>query len=105
MRVDPGNHLWHFRGIRAASWLFFAYLYLPIVVLIVLSFNEIRLATIWSGFSTQWSGVVLANDDIMSAASNSLLDPTTATPPATPAAPLPPPGTPKGASPSHQRAS
>src|SRR3546814_2833009 len=71
MRVDPGNPLWHFRGIRAASWLFFAYLYLPIVVLIVLSFNENRLATIWSGFSTQWYGVVLANDDILRAAYNS----------------------------------
>src|SRR3546814_14840578 len=74
MRVDVGNPLWRFRGIRAATWLFFAYLYLPIVVLIVLSFNENRLATIWSGFSTQWYGVVLGNDDILRAATNSLVD-------------------------------
>src|SRR3546814_223639 len=58
MRVDVGNPLWRFRGICAATWLFFAYLYLPIVVLIVLSFNENRLATIWSGFSTQWYGEI-----------------------------------------------
>src|SRR3546814_5283664 len=79
MRVDVGNPLWRFRGIRAATWLFFAYLYLPIVVLIVLSFNENRLATIWSGFSTQWYGVVLGNDDIIRAATNSLVVATVAT--------------------------
>src|SRR3546814_8165140 len=88
MRVVPGNPLWHVRGMRAASWRFFAYLYLPIVVLIVLSFNENRLATIWSGFSTQWYGVVLGNDEIISAATNSLVVATVATLAATIAATL-----------------
>src|SRR3546814_15583260 len=87
MRVDVGNPLWRFRGIRAATWLFFAYLYLPIVVLIVLSFNENRLATIWSGISTQWYGVVLGNDDITCAATNTLIVATVATPAATLASP------------------
>jgi spermidine/putrescine transport system permease protein len=52
---------------------FFAYLYLPIVVLFVLSFNENSTATIWTGF-TQWYGVVLGNKDIMRAATNSMSD-------------------------------
>lgn len=70
--------LWRFPGVRASAWTFFAYLYLPIAVLIVLSFNENRLATIWTGFSTKWYGTVLGNDDIIRAATNSLVVATTA---------------------------
>ncbi len=32
----------------------FAFLYLPIVLLIVFSFNESKLVTVWGGFSTKW---------------------------------------------------
>ena len=37
-------------------WLSFGYLflYIPIVVLIVFSFNQSKQAIVWSGFSTQW---------------------------------------------------
>jgi spermidine/putrescine transport system permease protein len=66
------NPLWRFVGIRATALLFFVYLYVPIVILIALSFNENRTATIWTGFSTRWYGVVLANDDILRAARTSL---------------------------------
>jgi len=31
----------------------FAFLYLPIVLLIVFSFNESKLVTVWGGFSTK----------------------------------------------------
>lgn len=61
-----------FPGIAPAAGFAFAFLYLPIIVLIALSFNENRIATIWSGFSTQWYGVVLGNDDILRAAKNSI---------------------------------
>ncbi len=67
------NRLWRFTGVRATAALFFAYLYLPIVILVVLSFNENRQATLWTGFSMQWYGVVLGNDNIMRAAYNSLI--------------------------------
>lgn len=66
------NPLMRFPGMAPAAGLAFAFLYLPIVVLIALSFNENRIATIWSGFSTQWYGVVLGNDDILRAAKNSI---------------------------------
>ena len=65
------SRLWRFVGIRTTALAFFAYLYIPIVILIALSFNENRTATIWTGFSTQWYGVVLNNDDILNAARNS----------------------------------
>ena len=32
----------------------FAFLYLPIVLLVVFSFNASKLVTVWGGFSTKW---------------------------------------------------
>ncbi|MFC2967193.1 ABC transporter permease [Acidimangrovimonas pyrenivorans] len=32
----------------------FAFLYLPIVILVIYSFNESKLVTVWAGFSTKW---------------------------------------------------
>ena len=34
----------------------FAFLYIPILSMIVYSFNESRLVTVWGGFSTKWYG-------------------------------------------------
>ncbi|WP_417804622.1 ABC transporter permease [Thalassospira lucentensis] len=73
MKVDASNPLWRFRGITSTAMLFFAYLYLPIVILIALSFNENRLATIWTGFTTDWYAAALSNDDMLRAAKNSLV--------------------------------
>lgn len=46
----------------------FLFLYLPILLLIIFSFNESRLVTVWTGFSTKWYGALLENDSIMRAA-------------------------------------
>jgi len=46
----------------------FAFLYLPILVLMFYSFNENRLATVWSGFSLKWYGRLLQNDQMLGAA-------------------------------------
>jgi spermidine/putrescine transport system permease protein len=78
MTKERGNPLWRFPGIAPATAALFAYLYLPIAILIVLSFNDNRIATIWGGFSTHWYGVVLANDDMLHAARNSLITATSA---------------------------
>ena len=37
----------------------FAFLYIPILSVIVFSFNESKLVTVWGGFSTRWYGVLL----------------------------------------------
>ena len=34
----------------------FAFLYLPMVILIIYSFNASKLVTVWAGFSTKWYG-------------------------------------------------
>jgi putrescine transport system permease protein len=46
----------------------FAFLYLPIVLLIVFSFNESKLVTVWAGFSTKWYVSLLSNQGLLDAA-------------------------------------
>ncbi|MGR3291074.1 MAG: ABC transporter permease [Paracoccaceae bacterium] len=46
----------------------FAFLYLPMIILIIYSFNESRLVTVWAGFSTKWYGELLQNDAFLNAA-------------------------------------
>lgn len=46
----------------------FAFLYLPMIILIVYSFNESKLVTVWAGFSTKWYGELLQNEAFLDAA-------------------------------------
>ncbi|MBN7784366.1 ABC transporter permease subunit [Ponticoccus gilvus] len=46
----------------------FAFLYLPMVLLVVYSFNSSRLVTVWAGFSTKWYGELLRNEEFLDAA-------------------------------------
>jgi putrescine transport system permease protein len=50
----------------------FAFLYVPILIMMAYSFNASRLATVWGGFSTQWYGKLLENDQVIDAALLSL---------------------------------
>ena len=60
------------RGQRWLGWsvlLFgFAFLYLPILLLMLYSFNSSRLATVWAGFSTQWYGELFRDEQLLGAA-------------------------------------
>ena len=46
----------------------FVFLYAPILSLIVYSFNESRLVTVWSGFSVKWYGELFRDQQMMAAA-------------------------------------
>jgi putrescine transport system permease protein len=46
----------------------FAFLYVPIFVMMAYSFNDSRLATVWGGFTTRWYGELLNNQQILDAA-------------------------------------
>jgi putrescine transport system permease protein len=46
----------------------FSFLYLPIALLILFSFNESRLVTVWAGFSTKWYVELLSNKGLLDAA-------------------------------------
>jgi putrescine transport system permease protein len=46
----------------------FAFLYIPILVVVVYSFNDSALLSVWGGFSLRWYSALLANKDILDAA-------------------------------------
>ena len=46
----------------------FAFLYIPILSLIVYSFNESQLVTVWTRFSTRWYQALITDDELITAA-------------------------------------
>jgi spermidine/putrescine transport system permease protein len=59
--------------LRAHVGLVFAFLYLPIVVLVGLSFNETGLPTAWGGFSMRWYRSVISNAPILRSVRTTLI--------------------------------
>ncbi|MGQ3671946.1 ABC transporter permease [Xanthobacter sp. TB0136] len=60
---------------RGLSWfnvtsivLGFAFLYIPILLLVIYSFNDSRLVTVWGGFSTRWYSALMQNEQLLDAA-------------------------------------
>lgn len=60
---------------RKLSWfnvtsltLGFAFLYLPMLILILYSFNASKLVTVWAGFSTRWYGELFHDQQFLDAA-------------------------------------
>ena len=60
---------------RRMSWfnvtsltLGFAFLYLPMVILVIYSFNASKLVTVWAGFSTKWYSKLFQNEAFLDAA-------------------------------------
>lgn len=49
-----------------------AFLYLPILLVVVFSFNASKLVTVWGGFSLHWYAVLFSNSAYLEAALNSL---------------------------------
>ena len=45
----------------------YAFLYIPLILVVVYSFNDSRIATAWGGFSTRWYGELFRNDQILDA--------------------------------------
>jgi len=50
----------------------YAFLYIPILSLIIFSFNESKLVTVWGGFSIKWYAELFKNDQVIDAALLSL---------------------------------
>lgn len=61
------NTVWSRFNITSVT-LGFAFLYLPIVLLVIYSFNESKLVTVWAGFSTKWYVSLMSNQGILDAA-------------------------------------
>ena len=63
----PQSWLW------AASLATYAFLYVPLAVVVLFSFNDSMLNAEWVGFTTRWYARLLHDDDMLHAAANSLL--------------------------------
>lgn len=61
------------RILRAHAWLLFVFLYAPIVVLVVYSFNDNRTVNVWSELSLRWYRELLRDENILAAVRNSLV--------------------------------
>jgi spermidine/putrescine transport system permease protein len=71
---------WIPRGIERVNWMFGAwtgiillFLYLPIALLVIYSFNTSRLNVQWEGFTFQWYESLLGNKTLLDALKNSLI--------------------------------
>ena len=51
----------------------YAFLYLPLVIVVVYSFNDSRLNAEWVGFTLDWYRKLADNNEMLQAAANSLL--------------------------------
>jgi spermidine/putrescine transport system permease protein len=71
--VPDRHRSFGFRLLRAHLWTVYAFLYVPIAVLILLSFNRAGLPTSWTGFSLHWYGELAENAAIQRAALNTLI--------------------------------
>ena len=65
---------------RISNWLLganaavvFGFLYLPVLILIIFSFNNTRSVAVFTGFSTEWYGALAHNEELLDSARNSLL--------------------------------
>ena len=50
----------------------YLFLYLPIIILVIFSFNDSRSTAQWAGFSTRWYGEMIADQQVILALWNSL---------------------------------
>jgi spermidine/putrescine transport system permease protein len=60
-------------SLNIAAGLLYLFLYAPIAVVVVYSFNAARFGTRWTGFTTKWYAALLDNPAALSAAKNTLL--------------------------------
>lgn len=68
-----GENLNRFAGFGTITVLLFAFLYLPIIILVTYSFNASNTISVWEGFTLKWYWIAAQNSDLHRAALNTLL--------------------------------
>jgi spermidine/putrescine transport system permease protein len=61
------------RLLAVYSWAILAFLYLPILVIVVLSFNKSRFGVSWTGFTLDWYARLFANERVLEYLANTLI--------------------------------
>ena len=64
---------WRSATLVAYSLAILAFLYLPLLILSLYSFNDSRINAVWTGFTFKWYISLLHNDRVLEALGNSLL--------------------------------
>ena len=60
------------RLLGAFTFLLYAFLYLPLTVMVVFSFNDVKRNVLWKSFTFRWYGAVFRNPDLLAALGTSL---------------------------------
>jgi len=60
-------------ALRLHTLLVFCFLYAPIVVLVIFSFNDSKLNAAWRGFTLAWYGKLFANESVLAAFKNTMI--------------------------------
>lgn len=60
------------KSLRVFSWLVVIFMYLPMFILMIFSFNQSRINAAWTGFTFEWYGALLNNRYVLEALGNSL---------------------------------
>jgi spermidine/putrescine transport system permease protein len=64
---------WTDRLLSINGWLVFAFLYMPIIMVVVFSFSASANVGIWGGFSLRWYERMFANEQLLNAVENSIV--------------------------------
>ena len=60
-------------GLKLITWAGVFFLLLPLIILVIFSFNDSRTVTHWEGFSLRWYKAVFADDSLLLSVKNSLV--------------------------------
>lgn len=66
-----GSRLKNISAVLYAAFIY-GFLYIPIIILIIFSFNQSRLNAVWTGFTFEWYGKLMQNSEVLTAVKNSL---------------------------------
>ena len=58
--------------LRIYGWAAYGYIYVPIIILMIFSFNTMKLNIRWEGFTTKWYGVLFNDSQVILATRNTL---------------------------------
>lgn len=58
--------------LRVYAWLAFLFLYAPIIMIVIFSFNQSRLGAVWTGFTLDWYRTLFQNETVLLATQNTL---------------------------------
>jgi len=67
-KYHPGRIL-----LSTHAWSVFAFIYIPIIILIVFSFNQERINAVWTGFTIDWYIRLLSDTDLLASVYNSVV--------------------------------